>query len=392
MPYIYNKGGPVQKFNTGKLVGGANDTYDLAPGASYGPPESKSFGSKVMGFLGDPDNQNLIGLIGGGLGGLLGMSGDTQSQGSLGYQGGIPDYTATRELVPNAFDNTGRRPGGAGRRYFTDVQYTPTSTTEGGLPAIIGAEQIAAQNAAYTEALAAQEAENIALANSFLGAIPTDTSTAATPATPATPTTAPSDTNLEGFINLGEFVQNPGAYNFDKPVTPPTDESPMGPNFNFFEEQLRSGEKTPKQLATDLGIEEEDLITRLINAGNTNVNEVLEYYSTLYPELYGNTTVADVNKYLYPDQYAQGGDINQYYLGGSTDGMADDIPAMIGNSQPAALSDGEFVIPADVVSHLGNGNSDAGAQNLYNMMDRVRKDRTGNPNQGKQIDPNQYLA
>ncbi len=89
---------------------------------------------------------------------------------------------------------------------------------------------------------------------------------------------------------------------------------------------------------------------------------------------------------------AQGGEIDQYYLGGSTDGMADDIPAMIGNSQPAALSDGEFVIPADVVSHLGNGNSDAGAQNLYSMMDRVRKDRTGNPNQGKQIDPNQYLA
>ena len=81
-----------------------------------------------------------------------------------------------------------------------------------------------------------------------------------------------------------------------------------------------------------------------------------------------------------------------YYLGGPTDGMADQVPAMIGNSQPAALSDGEFVIPADVVSHLGNGNSDAGAQNLYSMMERVRKDRTGNPKQGKEINPNSYLA
>ena len=81
-----------------------------------------------------------------------------------------------------------------------------------------------------------------------------------------------------------------------------------------------------------------------------------------------------------------------YYLGGSTDGMADQIPAMIGNSQPAALSDGEFVIPADVVSHLGNGNSDAGAQELFSMMDRVRKDRTGRTQQGKEIDPNKYLA
>ena len=81
-----------------------------------------------------------------------------------------------------------------------------------------------------------------------------------------------------------------------------------------------------------------------------------------------------------------------YYLGGSTDGMADQIPAMIGNSQPAALSDGEFVIPADVVSHLGNGNSDAGAQELFSMMDRVRKDRTGRTEQGKKIDPNKYLV
>ena len=80
------------------------------------------------------------------------------------------------------------------------------------------------------------------------------------------------------------------------------------------------------------------------------------------------------------------------YLGGSTDGMADEIPATIDNSQPAALSDGEFVIPADVVSHLGNGNSDAGANELYRMMERIRKARTGNPNHGRQIDPNKYLA
>ena len=80
------------------------------------------------------------------------------------------------------------------------------------------------------------------------------------------------------------------------------------------------------------------------------------------------------------------------YLGGSTDGMADQIPATIDNRQPAALSDGEFVIPADVVSHLGNGNSDAGAKQLYGMMDRIRKARTGTTQQGKQINPNKFLA
>lgn len=79
------------------------------------------------------------------------------------------------------------------------------------------------------------------------------------------------------------------------------------------------------------------------------------------------------------------------YLNGSTDGMEDKIPATISGKQPARLSHGEFVVPADVVSHLGNGNSNAGAQRLYDMMDRVRKARTGNPKQGKQINPNKYL-
>jgi len=73
------------------------------------------------------------------------------------------------------------------------------------------------------------------------------------------------------------------------------------------------------------------------------------------------------------------------------DGMSDDIKATINNSQPARLSDGEFVIPADVVSHLGNGSSDAGAERLYSMMDKVRQARTGNKKQGKEIEPERYM-
>jgi len=80
-----------------------------------------------------------------------------------------------------------------------------------------------------------------------------------------------------------------------------------------------------------------------------------------------------------------------YYLGGITDGMADKVPATIDNQQPAALSDGEFVIPADVVSHLGNGNSNAGAKQLYSMMDKVRQERTGTKKQGKEINPNKFM-
>ena len=84
--------------------------------------------------------------------------------------------------------------------------------------------------------------------------------------------------------------------------------------------------------------------------------------------------------------FAKGG-----YLDGGGDGMSDSIPASIEGNQPAALADGEFVIPADVVSHLGNGSTKAGAKRLYHMLDQIRKARTGHTKQGKQIDANKFL-
>jgi hypothetical protein len=87
--------------------------------------------------------------------------------------------------------------------------------------------------------------------------------------------------------------------------------------------------------------------------------------------------------------YAAGG--NPRLLQGPGDGMSDNIPATINGRQPARLADGEFVIPADVVSHLGNGSTEAGAKQLHAMMDKVRSARTGNSKQGKQINPKKYM-
>lgn len=87
--------------------------------------------------------------------------------------------------------------------------------------------------------------------------------------------------------------------------------------------------------------------------------------------------------------YAAGG--NPRLLRGPGDGMSDNIPASIAGKQPARLADGEFVVPADVVSHLGNGSTEAGAKVLYQMMERVRKARTGNPNQGRQIKAQNFV-
>jgi hypothetical protein len=85
--------------------------------------------------------------------------------------------------------------------------------------------------------------------------------------------------------------------------------------------------------------------------------------------------------------YSDGGRM----LKGPGDGMSDNIPAMIGKKQPARLADGEFVVPADVVSHLGNGSTDAGAKRLYAMMDKVRRARTGKKKQAPAVNTGRLM-
>jgi hypothetical protein len=93
-----------------------------------------------------------------------------------------------------------------------------------------------------------------------------------------------------------------------------------------------------------------------------------------------------------PQVYADGG-IAQFNLGGYSDGgrllrgpgdgVSDSIPATIADKRPARLADGEFVVPARIVSELGNGSTEAGARQLYAMMDRVQAARKGSIGKGK---------
>jgi len=71
--------------------------------------------------------------------------------------------------------------------------------------------------------------------------------------------------------------------------------------------------------------------------------------------------------------------------------MADDIPGVIGDQEQIAVSQDEFIVPADVVSMLGDGSSDAGSKQLYNMMDRVRQAKTGGTTQAPRINPNKVM-
>jgi hypothetical protein len=127
------------------------------------------------------------------------------------------------------------------------------------------------------------------------------------------------------------------------------------------------------------------------------------------PPRYGRLTAADVKEmglasggeiaslrdttFDAGDNFAKGGisSLPPRYLRGGGDGMSDSIPARIAGKQEARLADGEFVIPADVVSHIGNGSSNAGAKKLYAMMDRVRRARTGKTKQAPQINMQRIL-
>ena len=450
--------------------------------------------------------------------GLANFFGTGGQQQPIGYTGGIPNYTATRELAPNAFASTyttpdgelaTRRPGMAGRRYFTDTQFTQ-STDEPFMG--LTAEQITAQNQAaiddqalFESILGNVETKRIAdaatpAAITPAAITPATTTAATTPAattaaiTPAATTAATTAATgqltpaqlkqavLDDTMSYGDAYRqlgiadavNPFGFTEEEQMALGIHESQrtgQGYKFNSATESmdlydydtgtfvtdrqrftdlldtqvdasdgldedeqkiiaaaiteggfgideiatrydaqpvdvveglLRGGFQTPEQIAAMSDeITEPQLIAALLEQGRTTPEEVAVYYKDhpVYGKdhpVYGGLTPESVIE-AFRDlggkrQFAQGGDINGYYLGGTTDGMADQVPATIDNMQPAALSDGEFVVPADVVSHLGNGNSDAGAQNLYSMMERVRTDRTGNPEQGRQIDPNKYLA
>jgi len=285
-----------------------------------------------------------------GLGGLAGsaLGFFDASQPSVGYQGSIPKYTAMRSRVPNTFDPD-RRPGSGGQRYFSDVQYVPQGDT--------GASQTA-QSALATEVagLAALNRANPANQVRPPSVIP-DQPVASTPV---------SDTELATLPAI------------------PSSESLVSEYTSPYEAYANGG-----------GVKNYD-IGGLIELIGQNP-QILDYlaYTTAGTGLAGIGSVLR-RKFKEADKknFNVGGMASRKqgkYLDGKTDGMADEIPAIIDNEQPAMLSDGEFVIPADVVSHLGNGNSDAGAKVLEDMMDRVRKARTGTTKQGPEINPKEFL-
>ena len=317
----------------------------------------------------------------------------------------IPRFRAKRAVVPGTYDPL-RRPGSSGQRYFSDMQYANPNMpqrifdkkaegyeTQVDYDARFDRSMDAATDAARaanTAQVTDLQAAN--LANLARGTIPEAKSTA-TAASTQVPYYTPSGEDVSGIANLLSKQT--------ELVSEASRRLPVG--------------MTPAQRGVTSALQDapNDMVARLLNMGIFTPETAAQFYQSRYPGLTAEQVQEALSQYapavstgqMGPQQQtltvngmAQGGIASVapqgqgYYLGGPTDGMADQIPATIDNRQPAALSDGEFVIPADVVSHLGNGNSNSGAQHLYGMMDKVRKARTGNSEQGRQIDANKFLA
>ena len=249
----------------------------------------------------------------------------------VGYQGGIPKYEAVRERVSAPYDPN-RRPGSGGQRYFSDTKYVDPTKTDELAAAKTAATTQAAGLAALNKANPAYEVKpKVEAKKEEPAAAPTGL--AALPASAVASAVKAPQYDETGKVvaqeRVGPFQDDTKMFDMARPAS-------------------------PGDIPADL---EEAVLNKPITAAGGGLMNL-----------------------------AKG-----RYLNGSTDGMADKIPANIEGKQPAALSHGEFVIPADVVSHLGNGNSEAGAKRLYSMMDKIRHARTGSTKQGKQINPNKYL-
>lgn len=414
------------------------------------------------------DTGKAVTAIGGSLLGYFGGKGDSQSQGSQGYTGGIPELVAQRSLVPNAFDSTGRRPGEAGRRYFTsqaasDLYASPGLNTQG-LPRLMGQQQLnyMAQQNQLADLQNQQTGLGLLslLTGSTVEGLPdyfknraAGTTGGGTTGKGTTDSFANKVVEREGLGSLTLAPTAPAGYQpvFSSPGVVGTadiyEPAYIGLNQilagkNTLAEQLEVFDRfgiADTTAAKYLGMQLSELVTARENIQNKRIADEAaaakaktDAFNEKYPEAPQNakpyispfTGKPLVNKdgawrgtdgkYYRgnPPGFAGGGlaslgrgyylggstsgmankPARGYYLGGTTDGMADKVPATIDGREPARLSDGEFVIPADVVSHLGNGNSDAGAKNLYSMMDRVREARTGTTKQGTEINPQDYLV
>ena len=254
-----------------------------------------------------------------GIAGIYGLMGGNQVQ-TGGYNKPIPKLTATRAQVPYAADPN-RRPGEAGRSYFTDPQYTAP------------ADAAAAQTVATTQAqrIAAAVPTRAAQVNPYEGKYkpawnPPET-TAATNA--ATTQAAPAS-------GVAQLLPVPEAQGF---------------------KAMAAG----GGLAAGGFVVPADVVAHLGNGSSSS----------------GLALLAEK--------------LNAKPIKGDGDGMSDSIPTHIDGKEKALVANDEAYISPEMVAKIGGGDGKAGSEKLYAMMEKIRKARTGNPEQGKRINAEKFM-
>ena len=153
---------------------------------------------------------------------------------------------------------------------------------------------------------------------------------------------------------------------------------------NFAEGGLASMERDANEL------NDKELISKAVDAIQNelpNPEEVLGVFISRF----GEEALADLVRKVQDGTFDENVERSEGEVEGAGDGMDDMVPARLEGEQDVLLSDGEFIVPADVVSGLGNGSTNAGSQRLYDMMDRVRELRTGMTEQPDDIDAEEMM-
>jgi len=331
---------------TPEILGGAGQ--QLAGTATQATAAGAGTGSSMFGGgIGNLLTQNKGALAGGALGGMMAPGQEPEPA----EQGNIRDYTFSQQQNPLF--------GQRGQAAFTNQQFTPGAVTRvedynkanGGIIAL--AEGGGLETQRYSQPTR-QMAPEVSAYNQQLM----------------------ERANQQYNVNLRPAPnQVPGSAGYIAPPPPmapaaPSGESLSGLTFNpatqkFEGEFLAPGDKKKRPLF-DMDDEEPQNSYNFSSGDSGNANGGLM-------SSYAAGGISSLGS------YSDGGQL----LKGPGDGVSDSIPAQIGARQPARLADGEFVVPARIVSELGNGSTDAGAKQLYAMMDRIQKNRKKTVGKGK---------
>jgi hypothetical protein len=143
-------------------------------------------------------------------------------------------------------------------------------------------------------------------------------------------------------------------------------------------------------MARPAQLNDKELINAMVQAIEGKIKDP-KMITAMFIQKFGREALMDLIDRVESGEFSANAQKSEGMLKGPGDGMDDLIPASLEGEQDVLLSSDEYIVPADVVSQLGNGSSDAGAQELDGMLDRVRKKKYGRSMQPPQMDAKQLM-